>query len=327
MNHQSTLPRKSEYLTIGEAASLVGKTPSNISYLIQYDRLRKYNSGGERVDRADGKGLRVSRSELLSYISESKARMDRRMNQLSILDKELAFFDVPERLRTKHVHRLHPYLGKFIPQLVEYFLSRYFKPRQLVIDPFCGSGTTLVQASEMGINSVGIDISEFNTLISKVKLDRYDLQLVANEINDITKRTVLFSRDSAGNLPGTDTANSEYLKKWFADRSQSELIFFRNLISEYKYQDLLKVLLSRTARSCRLIYHYELATQSRAVTEPYVCYKHKGKICTPVTTIIHRLNFYAKDAIRRIVEFSRLRQENSQAVILEDDSRSVDVPF
>ncbi len=29
--------------------------------------------------------------------------------------------DLPERLRTKHIHRLHPYMGKFIPQLVETF--------------------------------------------------------------------------------------------------------------------------------------------------------------------------------------------------------------
>lgn len=41
--------------------------------------------------------------------------------------------DLPERERTKHVHRLHPYLGKFIPQLVEIFLRKY-KPT-LVYDP------------------------------------------------------------------------------------------------------------------------------------------------------------------------------------------------
>ena len=33
--------------------------------------------------------------------------------------------DLPEAVRTKHVHRLHPYLGKFIPQLVEIFLRKY----------------------------------------------------------------------------------------------------------------------------------------------------------------------------------------------------------
>ncbi len=38
--------------------------------------------------------------------------------------------DLPERERTKHVHRLHPYLGKFIPQLVEIFLRKYFRWRK-----------------------------------------------------------------------------------------------------------------------------------------------------------------------------------------------------
>jgi hypothetical protein len=33
--------------------------------------------------------------------------------------------ELPERERTKHVHRLHPYLGKFVPQLVEALLDRY----------------------------------------------------------------------------------------------------------------------------------------------------------------------------------------------------------
>jgi hypothetical protein len=52
--------------------------------------------------------------------------------------------DLPEKIRTKHVHRLHPYLGKFIPQLAEIFLRKY--ESQMVFDPFSGSGTTLVEA-------------------------------------------------------------------------------------------------------------------------------------------------------------------------------------
>ena len=45
---------------------------------------------------------------------------------------------LPERERTKHVHRLHPYLGKFVPQLVEALLGRYVKPGGSVLDPFSG---------------------------------------------------------------------------------------------------------------------------------------------------------------------------------------------
>ena len=61
------------------------------------------------------------------------------------LDLSWSERDLPERVRTKHVHRLHPYLGKFIPQLVEALLSRHV-PQGRVLDPFAGSGTTLVQA-------------------------------------------------------------------------------------------------------------------------------------------------------------------------------------
>ena len=45
---------------------------------------------------------------------------------IKILGDDLTFIGVKERERTKHVHRLHPYLGKFIPQLVEVFLKKFF---------------------------------------------------------------------------------------------------------------------------------------------------------------------------------------------------------
>jgi len=60
-----------------------------------------------------------------------------------ILGNDLTFIGVREYERTKHVHRLHSYLGKFIPQLVEVFLRKYFKKGDTILDPFSGSGTTL----------------------------------------------------------------------------------------------------------------------------------------------------------------------------------------
>jgi DNA modification methylase len=110
---------------------------------------------------------------------------------------ELSFDWVSEKERTKHVHRLHPYKGKFIPQLVEYFLDEhtdnlkkdvYFKKGDIVIDPFCGSGTTLVQANELGIHSIGVDISPFNAFIANTKLIDIDIDKLEQTLEDINKK-------------------------------------------------------------------------------------------------------------------------------------------
>jgi adenine specific DNA methylase Mod len=91
---------------------------------------------------------------------------------------------------------LHPYKGKFIPQLVEYFLDNhtdkfkaqtYFKKGDIVLDPFSGSGTTMVQSSELGINAVGVDVSVFNSLIANCKIAKYDIAGLKSEIDRITK--------------------------------------------------------------------------------------------------------------------------------------------
>jgi hypothetical protein len=93
------------------------------------------------------------------------------------IDLELSWSEdeLPQVMRTKHVHGLHPYLGKFIPQLVEVFLQRYFTPGDCVYDPFVGSGTTLVEANMYGAASIGCDISAFNCLLSRVKTASYSL--------------------------------------------------------------------------------------------------------------------------------------------------------
>ncbi len=89
--------------------------------------------------------------------------------ETSLNGVDLSFAGVREYERTKHVHRLHPYLGKFIPQLVEIFLRHYFKKRDSILDPFMGSGTTLIEANVLGIHSAGVEISLFNCLIAEIK--------------------------------------------------------------------------------------------------------------------------------------------------------------
>ena len=91
------------------------------------------------------------------------------------LDLSWSERDLPERERTKHVHRLHPYLGKFVPQLVEALLERHLPRARNVLDPFAGSGTTLVQSLESGRDATGVDVAAFNCLLMRVKTAEYNL--------------------------------------------------------------------------------------------------------------------------------------------------------
>jgi len=171
------------------ASEFLGRdvSESNISYLIQYGRVRKHNGGSSIfVDLNDLKGY------YNSYGGSREIRWKAKLGD--DLNWTLSFDHLREKDTTKHVHRLHPYKGKFIPQLVEYFIDShtdefktdsYFKAGDVILDPFSGSGTTLVQANEMGVHSIGVDVSEFNCMISEIKLLDYNFNLLENEIRNV----------------------------------------------------------------------------------------------------------------------------------------------
>src|SRR3954468_14320293 len=106
------------------------------------------------------------------------------------VDLELSWSEsaLPEHVRTKHVHRLHPYHGKFIPQLVEVLLDRYLPAGGHVLDPFARSGTTLVQALESGRDATGVELAAFNCLLVGVKTASYDVDALRAELTDVAAR-------------------------------------------------------------------------------------------------------------------------------------------
>ena len=400
-----------ELISIEEAAKKASEylnksvTTSNITYLIQYAQIKKH--GYNQVDWNELKNYYDS--NILSRENKWKEKLG------EDLDWDLSFQNLREEHTTKHVHRLHPYKGKFIPQLVEYFLDShlnthkrtiYFEQGDIVLDPFMGSGTTLVQSIELGIHSIGIDISEFNCLIAKVKCADYDMEEVKRNLNlayletksfierrypfnegynkelknrisefnnhyfpsieykqkvkngEINEKEYgnekleLFLRENNAFLDqstprlaqrpfedyydeknrtytskvNTSETNNSFISKWFTLRIRDELNFYIQLIENYpneNIKNLMKLIISRTARSCRATTHSDLATLRNPQKEPYYCTKHL-KICTPIHSILPHLKKNTTDAITRIEIFSKVKK-NSFAEIIHGDSRTVNI--
>lgn len=194
-------------ITINEASEWASKhltrevSPTNISYLLQYGKIKKHVKNGSAL---------VNLHDLEKYYQSRVGYREKDWKRQlgDDLNWTLSFDHLREKDTTKHVHRLHPYKGKFIPQLVEYFLNTrtddfktetYFCAGDVVLDPFSGSGTTLVQAAEMGIHSIGIDVSRFNCMISEVKMQEYDFSILQRETKRIQENLAAYSYDN--NIP------------------------------------------------------------------------------------------------------------------------------
>lgn len=95
------------------------------------------------------------------------------------------------------VHTFHQYKGRFYPQLVKALLN-YSKigKAAVVLDPFCGSGTMLVECFLQGIDSIGVDLNPLACFISRVKISTMKLE----EINDLKAEINDLLEDVAGDF-------------------------------------------------------------------------------------------------------------------------------
>jgi DNA methylase len=238
------------------------------------------------------------------------------------IDLDLSWSEdqLPQVARTKHVHSLHPYLGKFIPQLVEVFLNRYFRRGDTVYDPFVGSGTTLVEGNVFGTHAIGCDISAFNCLLTRAKTTRYSLGGV-----ELALRGALEQARQSGPMPSEGA--TDWLRTWYSERALGELLAHREAIGglDDPAWDIARVILSRSARSARLTTHYDLDFPREPMRDPYHCHKHK-RTCRPVNEAAKFLSRYTQDTIRRLRAYAPL-QTPCEVHVLHDDSRTVELPI
>jgi hypothetical protein len=236
------------------------------------------------------------------------------------IDLELSWSEsaLPQSERTKHVHGLHPYLGKFPPQLAEALIGRHCPAGGLVLDPFCGSGTTLVEALGLGRDAVGCDVSAFNALLAREKVRAHDPETIAGGLAATLARAeaALAAGEAAGPAPA-------YLGLWYGEQARRELLAYRDAIAPGSaWSGLAALVLTRAARSARLVRHDALDGAREPVREPYWCHKHR-RTCVPTVGALRFLRRYSADVAARVTAFAALRPAGAQADVHHLDVREL----
>ena len=153
-------------------------------------------------------------------------------------DKENRLFDdditnLPKSRRLRYgPHGIHEYRGKFFPQLVKALVNSAGLPEgATVLDPMCGSGTTICEARTMGMKSIGVDLNPLSVEISQLKAGL--LSITPEQLQSGLKQLQSeLKQDRAPDLERLwSKRDLDYLLRWFNPKALDEIAVIRTVIS------------------------------------------------------------------------------------------------
>ena len=146
-------------------------------------------------------------------------------------------------------HCYHTYPAMMIPQVARKLLADYAPEGklELVLDPYAGSGTTLVESSIRGIRSIGTDLNPLARFMSRVKNTHFNLAEVNAASAELTTNFLIYAPDKVANTDFSRISNYTF---WYTEDSLYKLSYINQAISELnpEVQDFFLLCLSETVR-------------------------------------------------------------------------------
>ncbi|MDM8567397.1 DNA methyltransferase [Candidatus Halobeggiatoa sp. HSG11] len=171
---------------------------------------------------------------------------------------EWSFADKTIKHTAYITHGVYTYPAKFIPQLAAKIISEYSKENDIVIDPFMGSGTTVVEAMVNNRIGIGTDINEIAVLLAKVKSTPINCELLESEYSNLIsglqyKLNTCFTKELAIakkhiNLP-------DRVDYWFKPHIKDKLIIILHNILKVKntdIKDFFLIIFAQILKSCSI---------------------------------------------------------------------------
>jgi DNA modification methylase len=172
--------------------------------------------------------------------TEARIELERRYAHL--LEERLAYRKLVTYMPNKAepVHGWFKFLQGFSPKLVELMLEELSaKPSDRVFDPFCGCGTTLLTAKQLGFSSWGIDILPIAVFVTEVKLrdaSAYDMALLRRRIDELLASEY---RPPSIRAP----QDVRIIKLAYSEETLSQILFFKERILEERDDNIRDFLL------------------------------------------------------------------------------------
>jgi len=162
----------------------------------------------------------------------TKEEIKKALSKIKI-DASWSFSEKTRKDTAYITHGYHRYPAKFIPQIVSRLTEKYTKKDDLVVDPFGGCGTTLVESKILGRKSVGVDINPVAVLITKAKITPISPVKLEKEFSVLKDKLNFYSDQTNVRLPTHDR-----IDYWFEPEEKRKLAFIFKKISELKEQDI-----------------------------------------------------------------------------------------
>jgi len=139
----------------------------------------------------------------------------------------------PYQNRKLPIYKWYRFNHSFSRDLVWYLIDKFnLDPQSNILDPFCGSGTTLLAAKEKGIPAIGIDILPLSVFISNAKLQNYEIKKIKYKI----EKLIEFLNDHKKNRPLIPEVG--VIHKFFDQKTLFDLFVVKSWIQGIKNEKL-----------------------------------------------------------------------------------------
>jgi DNA modification methylase len=220
----------------------------------------------------------------------------------------------------RYTHLIHTYPAKLLAHIPYFFLNNtYFtKEGDTVLDPFCGTGTVLLEANLAKRNAIGADANPLARLIASVKITKLNEFKLSQTLNILIHRAKLFN-----NVEFPNVVNRDF---WFPAKTQLQLAKIHRAINELEndeYKDFFEVCFSNCIKKVsyadpRIAVPVKLnPDRFEKNSEQYKKIKNRLKDLETID-VLDKFKTICSDNISRVKKISCISSQISSRIISED---------